>query len=216
MDGKAATARTRRKRRTSEEIVDRIIDAAREEFELNGYTRTKTAAIARRAGVAEALIFTNFGSKAALFQKSIFGPLREQLTDFCANHLANAGQVDETIDGDRREYIHQLQIFVKANSRKLASLVFVHLYGEDVQSVGDVSGLHDYFDRASAMALDHVVIPPRVNPNLASRVTFATVLSCILFRDWLFPEGLATSDEIDDAVINHVIGGLRINDRPKG
>ena len=65
---KKKTKQTRRPRRSTEEIVDNIMEAACDEFERNGYPGTKTAAIARKAGVAEALIFSNFGSKARLFQ----------------------------------------------------------------------------------------------------------------------------------------------------
>ena len=212
MDAKSKAAPKKRKRRTTEEVIDRIIEAASEEFELNGYAGATTAAIARRAGVAEALIFTNFGSKAALFQKSIFGPLSAELVDFCASHMVDGHNQAETFDAERRAYIHQLQNFVKANSRKLASLVFVHLYGEDVQGIGNVSGLHEYFARASALADENVLKPPAVDPNLMSRTSFATIISCILFREWLFPEGLATDEQIDEAVMDQVIGGLRIND----
>ena len=72
---KKPPATPKRKRRSTEEIIDRLMEAACEEFERSGYAGSKTAEIARKAGVAEALIFSNFGSKAKLFQDSIFKPL---------------------------------------------------------------------------------------------------------------------------------------------
>src|SRR6202521_2250289 len=88
-NGKGAKMK-RRPRRSTEEIVNLIIASACEEFERNGYEGTKTAEIARKAGVAEALIFSNFGSKAKLFHDSIFNPLNRHFLDFCAAHLVES------------------------------------------------------------------------------------------------------------------------------
>jgi AcrR family transcriptional regulator len=53
-----------------------ILAAAHDEFCEHGYARATTRAIAERAGVAEALLFRSFGSKAALFNEVVFGPMR--------------------------------------------------------------------------------------------------------------------------------------------
>ena len=70
----------RRKRRSSEEVADRILEAAAEEFETAGYSGATTAAIARRAEVTEAQIFRFYGSKQELFRAAIVAvPLLDML-----------------------------------------------------------------------------------------------------------------------------------------
>jgi AcrR family transcriptional regulator len=213
LTSKAKATRPRRKRRSTEEVLDSIVKAASAEFERNGYSGATTAAIARRAGVAEALIFTNFGSKANVFHKSIFDPLSEQLVQFYNKHLVDGKYVKtRDFDAQREQYIGALQAFVKDNAGKLTSLVVARLYPEGVQDVGNVDGLQQYFAQGAAFAEDNIRKPPAIDPHLVSRISFATILSCILFREWLFPEAIATDRQIDDAVIAQVIGGLRIND----
>jgi AcrR family transcriptional regulator len=53
-----------------------ILAAAHEVFSEQGYARATTREIAERAGVAEPLLFRSFGSKAALFNEVVFGPMR--------------------------------------------------------------------------------------------------------------------------------------------
>jgi AcrR family transcriptional regulator len=48
-----------------------ILDAAAELFDAKGYTQTTTAAVARHAGVSEAMVFAAFASKAGLLQALI-------------------------------------------------------------------------------------------------------------------------------------------------
>jgi hypothetical protein len=45
------------------------------------------------------------------------------------------------------------------------------------------------------------------------RVSFAAVLGCALFGEWMMPEGLASPDAVRDAVIDFVIDGLNANER---
>jgi AcrR family transcriptional regulator len=192
-----------------------LIEAACDEFEHNGYAGAKTAAIARKAGVAEALIFSNFGSKAKLFQDAVFKPLNRQFLDFRAAHGVNAVDKKAMEDGARR-YIEELQSFVERHSRTLMSLFVAQLYApEKLGSLSHIQGLHDYFARASAMATDRLVAAPRIHPRLMSRVSFATIMACIIFRDLLFPKGLATPKEIRAAISDFVMHGLSANAEPK-
>jgi AcrR family transcriptional regulator len=54
------------RRRQSEATRERLLAAAHDLFLANGYRSTTTAAIAGAAGVSEASVFVNFGSKSAL------------------------------------------------------------------------------------------------------------------------------------------------------
>lgn len=205
----------RRQRRTSEEIIDRLIEAACDEFEHNGYAGAKTAAIARKAGVAEALIFSNFGSKAKLFQDAIFKPLNRHFLDFHSTHPVDTSD-KKAMERGARQYIEELQEFVERHSRMLMSLFVAQLYAPDnLGGLSHIQGLHDYFSRATAMATDRLVEPAKIHPRLIARVSFATILACIIFRDLLFPKGLATRDEIRAAISDFLMDGLSANAAPK-
>ena len=68
----------------------KIMDAAIRLFTENGYMETTTLAIAREAGVNEATIFRNFGSKKDLFQEI-----------FWANTLSGESLAPQTLSDGR-------------------------------------------------------------------------------------------------------------------
>jgi AcrR family transcriptional regulator len=209
-NGKGAK-RKRRPRRSTEEIVNLIIAAACEEFERNGYEGAKTAEIARKAGVAEALIFSNFGSKAKLFHDSIFNPLNRHFLEFSASHRISPDDAVAFEEGTR-QYILEIQQFIQQHSRMLASVVAAQMYEtDDLQGVRQIEGLHDYFSRATANAMNRNVVKPRVDPRLMARVSFASILACTIFKDWLFPRDLASDAQITNAIRDFVMEGLSAN-----
>ena len=69
-----AKSKRKRTRRTTEEIIDRIIAAATAEFGLHGFLGAKTAVIAKRAEVAEALIM-GFEMMARLSFAALLSPI---------------------------------------------------------------------------------------------------------------------------------------------
>lgn len=74
--------RPKRSRRSSADVRDRLIEAARELFPAAGYDATTTRDIAQRAGVAEPLLFSNFGSKAGLFEAGVLTPIADFVADY--------------------------------------------------------------------------------------------------------------------------------------
>ena len=208
---RAKVTHKRRRRRSTEEIIDRIREAACDEFERNGYAGTKTAEIARKAGVAEPLIFNNFGSKAGLFRDSVFEPLNRHFVQFCATHLVEAGDSDGLREHSQ-QYIQELRQFIEHHSRTLSSLVATQMYAsKDVQGLSQIEGLHEFFSRAAARHMSRLTGKPKIPPKLVARVSFACILACVIFRDWLFPEGLASADEINAAISDFVLDGVNAN-----
>jgi AcrR family transcriptional regulator len=214
---KTKTRQTRRSRRSTEEIIDNIMEAACDEFERNGYLGTKTAAIARKAGVAEALIFSNFGSKAKLFHDTIFKPLDRHFTEFCATHLVDPDDTDGLREGTR-QYILELRQFIGRHSRMFSSLVAAQMYAsENVKGLSEIEGLHNFFSRAAEVNRKRLTGKPRIDPKLLTRVSFASILACVIFKDWLFPEESASEDEISAAISDFIMDGLNANaDRKAG
>ncbi len=199
----------RRKRRSTREVVDRIIDAAFLEFGENGYASTTTAAIARRADVAEALIFTHFTSKANLFRKAVFKPLDDHFSNFIATHA----QVNDeaTRRRESRAYVSDLVTFVRQHSGMFKSLVVNEAFSGNGDASSGLRGLQDYFDKMSALEESRLEGPPRVEPRLMSRISFAAILGYVLCDTWLIPEGTASDAQVHEALCDFIMEGLAVN-----
>ena len=203
----------RRKRRSPEQIMDRILRAASDEFKLSGFAGATTAAIARNADVTEAQLFRYFSSKAELFREAVFKPLNEHFCEFHARQLGDASFASGGRD-QAEKYISELQAFIGEHSKMLMSLIVAQTYApHNTQGVTEMDSLAAYFDRGAAMMRGRVQAP-RVDPRLMVRVSFAAVLAAVMFKDWIFPPGLADDEEIRKAIIDFVIDGITANDDP--
>ncbi|MDE2301775.1 MAG: TetR/AcrR family transcriptional regulator [Sphingomonadales bacterium] len=204
------TARPR-KRRAPAELRRRLLAAAGGEFEAQGYSRTTTAAIARRAEVSEAQLFRYFDSKAALFRAAIFEPLNAHFAAFDDRQRAAAGSYRE----DARGYIVELQDFMAQHSRMLMSLVVAEAYDRGATGGLDgLEGLATYFERGRAMMARRMgadAANARVRPEVMVRVSFAAVLASALFGDWIYAGSGADAGEIEAAVTAFVLDGLNAN-----
>jgi AcrR family transcriptional regulator len=200
-----------RRRRSTKEVLDRLIDAACEEFESNGYTRSKTATIARKAGVSETLLFRHFGSKANLFHDTIFNPFSQHFAEFKKSHPIAEGDSEGRLE-ITRQYIGEVQEFLSRHSGMLTLLITSQSYESDeVKGIDNIKGLHDYLLTTSKIIESRLKESPNMDPLLMACISFATILSCTIFKDWLFPPGAADDRTINDAVTNFVIGGVNAN-----
>jgi len=203
---------TRKKRRSPEEIRERLVRAAREEFKRSGFVGATTAAIARNADVTEAQLFRYFESKADLFREAVFEPLNQHFSEFSARHPAAS---KESVRDNARLYITELQQFLDEHSKLLLSLVVAQIFTSGtLQGVEEIESLSHYFERGAATMSNRVEKNPKVDPKLLVRVSFAAVLGCVMFKDWIFPAGLASEKEINAAIIDFVIDGISVNTDP--
>lgn len=199
---------SRRKRRSSAEIMARLLSAAAEEFTSCGFAGATTAGIASRADVTEAQLFRYFDSKAAIFQASIFEPLCRELEKFNDQHLGNVDAGDN-IRHRESYYILALQKFISDHAGMFLSLIVAEAYAEkSACGVAEVVGLRTYFERGAETMKSRVGGDTAVPPELMVRVSFAAVLASVLFKDWIFPAELASENQISDAVVNFVIDGI--------
>lgn len=200
----------KRKRRSTEEILSRIVDAAVAEFSDKGYATTTTAAIARRAGVVEAQIFNHFGSKANLFREAIYRSLDDQFQAFLASHPRHD---DDSVDAyaEKRAFIADLASFVRSHAGLFKSLIVNEssAYGKDENGPG-LLVLQDYFNRMSELSSVRRNPHPKISPPLIARISFASIVACVLFDDWLFPRGVASRQEIQEGICDFVMDGLCI------
>ncbi len=201
----------RRTRRSPEDLTNRIIQAAAEEFKRVGYAGATTAANARKAGVTEAQLFRYFGSKSNLFRESIFKPLDEHLLHFTKEHLPDAAN-NPDFKGNAALYMGELQRFIVENRHMITSLVVAQTYETEAgQGVGAIGSLEKYFDRGAAIMKSQGGQNLKVDPKLMVRVSFAAVLACVMFWDWIFPPSLASDEEIKSAIHDFVLEGISAN-----
>jgi AcrR family transcriptional regulator len=208
---KKAPAAPRRKRRSSEEILERSINAAAEEFRRSGFAGTTTAAIAQRADVTEAQLFRYFRSKTHLFNEAIFKPLSEHVVQFSETHLTET-YTQSNFREAARLYIGELQNFIDSNAEMLMSLLVAQTYPPgDAQGGAEFDSLQAYFERAAAMMSQREDRHPAVDPRLMVRVSFAAIMGGILFKRFVFPQGLASDKEINTAIVDFVMDGISVN-----
>ena len=196
----------RQKRRPRRDLVAIITRAATDEFKERGYARATTSRIAQTSGVTEAQIFRYFGSKPNLFRETIFNPIDERLKMF----------VEKYNDQDFSHlYTTDLQKFIRENIDMFMSLVVVQAYANGApQGVGEINSLKTYFDRGAATLSKLAHRDSRVDPKLMVRVSFAAVLACIMFEDWIFPPGMATEAELTNAINEFVNNGVSATTHP--
>ncbi|GGC15945.1 hypothetical protein GCM10011494_38550 [Novosphingobium endophyticum] len=216
MTSKPKKEPAKRTRRAPGEIRKLFLDAAAHEFETYGYRGATTAAIAQRAGATEAQLFRYFQSKNDLFRAAIFEPLNTHFCDFMASTL----DVDDNAKSLREReqaYITELQRFMREHSRHLMSLIVAETHGaRDLDGFSAIPGLEEYFARGAAMMRSRYQGEPPIAPELLVRVSFAAVMANVLFKDWLFPEGMASDAAIASAIIDFTIDGLSSGPPPPG
>jgi AcrR family transcriptional regulator len=215
---RASTSRKaapKRKRRSSEEVAERILAAAEQEFEAHGYANATTATIAQRAEVTEAQIFRLYGSKQELFRAAIFQPLNRHFSEF---HARQIGPLEDSISfrDMAHRYIDELQDFLEQHNGLLRSLIMASAYESGTrEGVRDMEGLGAYFERGAAIMRSKVGKTAPVDPKLMVRVSFAAVLANVMFADWLFPRGIASRAAIREAIADFVIDGINANHAPR-
>lgn len=174
----------RRLRRTTEEIRRLILDSARQCFAERGFAGAATRQIAERAGVAEPLLFKNFGSKAALFEEAVIAPFNARFDAY----LESLAQEPEGRERRSAQFVHIAYPFLRDNAELLQALV---RSGSDI-ATGPLGGLHEYFERsATTMRAQYARRgwETDVEPELLVRYAFGMLAGAVLLRDWFFPEG---------------------------
>lgn len=202
----------KRSRRSANDILNRIVQAAGEEFKRCGYAGTTTAAIARRADVTEAQLFRYFDSKSTLFRETIFVPIDQHLTSFNNAHMRLASAKTVSRKKMTRLYTSELQHFIRDNSKMLTSLVVAQTYQMGTaHGVGKIDSLATYFEHGASMMMQRLKKTPKIDPKLLVRLAFVAVLAAVMFKDWIFPTGLASDEEIEAAINDFILAGIRSN-----
>jgi AcrR family transcriptional regulator len=182
-----------RKLRKPAEVRGLLLDAAREVFGAKGYESASTSEIARTAGVAHALLFRHFGTKAELFEQAVFEPFQAAIADVL-RQWSTYGHEPHSPAVSSADYVELVYNFLRENAELVAALAATPHYGERVHGVGagtadpSLSRLMDAVStaletEAGVHGWGGIDIP------IAARVAFCAVLGVTVFDSWVFPGG---------------------------
>ena len=196
-----------RQRRAPAQVREEILRAAEAEYSRYGFSGATTAAIAARANTTETQIFRYFSSKAELFREAIQRPLDSHLQNFMSNVSTASG--DAPLEAQAKTYIAELQDFIAEHQRMFLSLIMAETgKSGEVQGMAAVDALHDYFARGAEVVRGRTGGTDKLPPELMVRISFASLLGCVLFKDWLYPEGMADDDTLRAATTRFVMDGI--------
>lgn len=207
MAGKDGMGRPlRRPRRSSDEIRSRLLDAAGAEFRERGYGGATTAAIARRAGVAEMQLFRVFPRKAELFREAILAPLMVHVRRFREDQGPISFEPASMAPG--LAYIAELRSFLCEQAPLLHSLFDAETYStaEPEEKAAIRSGVQHFFDECAA-ALAERLGGGGEDVGLRARILHGTLLGCLTYDGWLFA-GEQDRDAIDAAILRFMSLGV--------
>jgi AcrR family transcriptional regulator len=175
------STRQRRTRRPSADIRALLVEAARELFLTHGFEATTTKQICERAGVAEPLLFTNFGSKAELFEIAVLAPIAEFVSDYAASWKSTeAAAPEQRADA----FVRGLYTLVQRNRTVLLAALVQRM---DRNS----DGQRDVLDRVAATlqglrGVSELERYEDVDPPAAVTAALGMVLGVALLDDLLF------------------------------
>lgn len=164
-----------------------MLAAARDLFARQDYRSTTTKEIAETAGVAEHLLFRNFGSKAALFREALVAPFVDLVEDFAQRWrtLELEAQSEEAIGGDFLGSLYDL--FVENRGLVMTMLSADSLEDEEMKEAGidDISDALAVLGRLGGEGIDIKGLHTS-HQDLSARSTVAMVAGMAAFGSTLF------------------------------
>lgn len=113
----------RQHRRSPGELRALILDAARAEFGVNGYSATTNRDVAHRAGVALSVLYRHFETKADLFSEAVLEPFVRGFEQLGTDWLRQLGE--PLGDEDLMEvFIRDIHDNLSANQHALDQMLF--------------------------------------------------------------------------------------------
>jgi AcrR family transcriptional regulator len=193
-----------------------LLESARGLFSERGYSRTSTREIAERAGIAEALLFRNFGSKATLYSEVTLGSFRDFLADWERVSAEIEPRTDEAL---ARAFVEQFYDYLRANRGLILSYIAVSVFEPEVVPFDRTSPLLDALNTMARWSQQELPEVKKFDPArvlVANRALAGMILSMAMFEDWLLPDlGEPPSREvIIDELTDFVLHRIRTDVKP--
>jgi AcrR family transcriptional regulator len=197
IDKAAAAATTRRLRRSSAEVRGRILSAAAALFAERGYGDATTREIARRAEVAEPVIFRIYPTKQALFDAAVVEPFNEFLSEYTARWLAGptpGGSPEEVL----QQFVEELHDLVRENRQLVAALASSGSLTARTQPA-----LTKLEKMGAVIAETHGLL---FDPELSVRIAAVMVVAVTMVEDQLFN---GAKDRLVAEMVRMLVGAAR-------
>lgn len=190
--------KTRRRRRTREDVTRRISEAAQQLFSERGYDAATTREIARLADVSETLVFRYFGDKATLFDEVVIAPFQRLMDASIARHP------DPTADFDReaetRRFTRQVFELFEGNEAIFRAMLAGPSAGD---SAPGLRGLAPFFEQSVDQVKQRYAsagLAPPFDLSIGVRVGFGMIAASVLLRDALFPDSPPDREALIDVL----------------
>jgi AcrR family transcriptional regulator len=197
-------------RRRPDEIRKLVLEAARELFTEQGYDATTTKGVAEHAGVLENLIFSNFGSKADLFDAAIVGPFTELVSAYAESWTTKSAQ--STHEERIRSYISGL--FDLATKNKTLLLSVLAMQSEGSQPGRDILDHIAISLRAAAdiYTEEYQKLYPDIDVVVGAAAVGSMVLGSVLLEPMVFPRGRRRPgrNRVHNAITRLILAGVNI------
>jgi len=119
--------RTRRRRRTQDEVRQLLLDTARDRFAAHGYAGVSTRTIAADAATSETLIFNYFGNKAGLFEAAVLEPFSHFVGEYVDRFEGEPGSLEE----ETRFYVAGMYDLFRRQRKLVLALVAAAAFDQD-------------------------------------------------------------------------------------
>ena len=167
---------------------EQLLQDAAAIFAERGYAATTTKEIAKRSGIAESLLFFHFPTKEELFTRAIFEPFLttvEALTGDWDRIEWEAHPLPDTI----RTFVTKLYDWMQADRPLLIAMIHSSILGDDAgptlpHARSELKRLFDRIEIENLKARQAHGLAP-LDPPLAIRATFGTLLAFTVLGDWL-------------------------------
>ena len=199
----------RRRRRTREDVVQRICDAARQLFAERGYGGTATREIARLADVSETLLFRYYGDKAGLFNEVVIAPFHALMADFVELHPDPTAPYPK--QAETRRFTRQVYELFEGNEAMFRALLAgPPTSGED--ATPGLRGLAPFFEQSVDQVRKRYAlagIDPPFDLRIGVRLGFGMIAASVILRDALFPDRPgreAVLDVLEQLIAQSLVG----------
>lgn len=197
----------------SEATRAKIVTAARDAFQSQGFDRASTRAIAAAAGVNSSLIFRYFGSKSGLYEVAALAPLQTFIDDYVA-HWGDYEHGPHTAVRVATEYLGGVYDLFRGHRELVLALVG--------------GGQHPDLDPERAqiavwvgplLAGAQVVVDTEARRRgwsgfdggrMSLRMALGLAFSMAVLQDWMFPEQdqRPSRDQIVASMVSYVLRSM--------
>ncbi|MBA3741842.1 TetR/AcrR family transcriptional regulator [Sporichthya sp.] len=174
----------KRVRRSPETVRGLLLDAAVDVFARRGYAGTTTREIALRAEVSEGLLFRHFGTKAVLFEEAVVRPFARYLDDYVDRWIA-APAASIAVVELTAEYIGGLYDLLRDRREVVLALLAANEHEAELDGVV-TDAIATSLKRVEALTTREATARgySMMDPHLASRTFFATVMGMAVLDRW--------------------------------